>query len=203
VVTLGFGFKSYVSYKLKLRKQREVAKENEFFIELLQQSLPQESCSISSSTAGDVKVISNGLGHHSSNHQISLNKKSSLNSSERSSILNQTSHFSKLKYEYDHKKLNSNGIDKHELQHMEHQIMKRISTVNDFEDDCNHKNSFKNLSTSISNKPTSHSSNHVASNCLMNANSISSSVSTNSTNKKTKNILANNLNSQKDEHTLR
>ncbi|CAD5117256.1 DgyrCDS6051 [Dimorphilus gyrociliatus] len=42
VVTLGFGFKSYVSYKLRLRKQKDVQKENEFFFELLQQALPAE-----------------------------------------------------------------------------------------------------------------------------------------------------------------
>lgn len=43
VVTLGFGFKSYVSYKMRLRKQKEVQKENEFYMQLLQQALPQSS----------------------------------------------------------------------------------------------------------------------------------------------------------------
>lgn len=42
VVTLGFGFKSYVGYRIRQRKQREVAKENEFYMQLLQQALPQE-----------------------------------------------------------------------------------------------------------------------------------------------------------------
>uniref|UniRef100_A0A8C5MIY7 Macoilin n=1 Tax=Leptobrachium leishanense TaxID=445787 RepID=A0A8C5MIY7_9ANUR len=42
VVTLGFGFKSYVSYKMRLRKQKEVQKENEFYMQLLQQALPPE-----------------------------------------------------------------------------------------------------------------------------------------------------------------
>ncbi|TRY91536.1 hypothetical protein DNTS_004974 [Danionella cerebrum] len=42
VVTLGFGFKSYVSYKIRLRKQKEVQKENEFYMQLLQQALPPE-----------------------------------------------------------------------------------------------------------------------------------------------------------------
>ncbi|XP_061838392.2 macoilin-1 isoform X1 [Nerophis lumbriciformis] len=42
VVTLGFGFKSYVSYKMRLRKQKEVQKENDFYMELLQQALPPE-----------------------------------------------------------------------------------------------------------------------------------------------------------------
>ncbi|TSK28235.1 Macoilin-1 [Bagarius yarrelli] len=42
VVTLGFGFKSYVSYKMRLRKQKEVQKENDFYVHLLQQALPLE-----------------------------------------------------------------------------------------------------------------------------------------------------------------
>lgn len=42
VVTLGFGFKSYVSYKMRLRKQKEVQKENEFYMQLLLQALPPE-----------------------------------------------------------------------------------------------------------------------------------------------------------------
>ncbi|XP_046809941.1 macoilin-1 isoform X3 [Lucilia cuprina] len=42
VVTLGFGFKSYVGYRMRQRKQREVSKENEFYMQLLQQALPQE-----------------------------------------------------------------------------------------------------------------------------------------------------------------
>ncbi|XP_063244014.1 macoilin isoform X2 [Bacillus rossius redtenbacheri] len=42
VVTLGFGFKSYVGYRMRQRKQKEVAKENEFFMQLLRQALPPE-----------------------------------------------------------------------------------------------------------------------------------------------------------------
>lgn len=42
VVTLGFGFKSYVSYRMRVRKQRDVQKENEFYVQLLQQALPAE-----------------------------------------------------------------------------------------------------------------------------------------------------------------
>uniref|UniRef100_A0A8C7WQS4 Macoilin 1 n=1 Tax=Oryzias sinensis TaxID=183150 RepID=A0A8C7WQS4_9TELE len=42
VVTLGFGFKSYVSYKMRLRRQKEVQKENDFYMQLLQQALPPE-----------------------------------------------------------------------------------------------------------------------------------------------------------------
>lgn len=42
VVTLGFGFKSYIGYRIRQRKQKEVAKENEFYMQLLQQALPQD-----------------------------------------------------------------------------------------------------------------------------------------------------------------
>ncbi|XP_049831279.1 macoilin [Schistocerca gregaria] len=42
VVTLGFGFKSYVGYRMRQRKQKEVAKENEFYMQLLRQALPLE-----------------------------------------------------------------------------------------------------------------------------------------------------------------
>ncbi|XP_075266375.1 macoilin-like isoform X2 [Convolutriloba macropyga] len=42
VVTLGFGFKSYITYKLRLRKQLEVQKENDFYFQLLKQALPKQ-----------------------------------------------------------------------------------------------------------------------------------------------------------------
>ncbi|XP_052238993.1 macoilin-like isoform X2 [Dreissena polymorpha] len=42
VVTLGFGFKTYVSYKLRLRKQKDVQKDNDFYFQLIQQALPPE-----------------------------------------------------------------------------------------------------------------------------------------------------------------
>ena len=51
VVSLGFGFKSYISYRMRLRKQREVAKANEFFMELMQQALPKECLQIPSQQA--------------------------------------------------------------------------------------------------------------------------------------------------------
>lgn len=42
MVTLGFGFKTYLAYKWRLRKQREVRKINESYIELINQALPME-----------------------------------------------------------------------------------------------------------------------------------------------------------------
>ncbi|KAK9887915.1 hypothetical protein WA026_000218 [Henosepilachna vigintioctopunctata] len=43
VVTLGFGFKSYIGFRMRQRKQRDVAKENEFYMQLIQQALPPEA----------------------------------------------------------------------------------------------------------------------------------------------------------------
>lgn len=42
VVTLGFGFKSYIGFRMRQRRQKEVAKENEFYVQLLRQALPLE-----------------------------------------------------------------------------------------------------------------------------------------------------------------
>jgi len=40
VVTLGFGFKSYVGYRMKQRRQKEIQKENETYYSLLREALP-------------------------------------------------------------------------------------------------------------------------------------------------------------------
>lgn len=42
VVTLGFGFKSYVNFQMRQRKQRDISKENLFFLKLMQDALPAE-----------------------------------------------------------------------------------------------------------------------------------------------------------------
>uniref|UniRef100_A0A2M4CHJ4 Macoilin-2 n=1 Tax=Anopheles darlingi TaxID=43151 RepID=A0A2M4CHJ4_ANODA len=46
VVTIGFGFKSYVGYRIRQRKQREVAKDNDFYMQLLQEALPKEESTV-------------------------------------------------------------------------------------------------------------------------------------------------------------
>lgn len=43
VVTLGFGFKSYIGFRMRQKKQKDVAKENEFYQQLMQQALPVEA----------------------------------------------------------------------------------------------------------------------------------------------------------------
>ncbi|KAG5856058.1 hypothetical protein ANANG_G00003910 [Anguilla anguilla] len=61
VVTLGFGFKSYVSYKMRLRRQKEVQKENEFYMQLLQQALPPEQQMLQRQEREAEEVASKGL----------------------------------------------------------------------------------------------------------------------------------------------
>ena len=42
IVTLGFGFKSYISYKCRLKKQKKIQKLNEFYHSLVKKALPFE-----------------------------------------------------------------------------------------------------------------------------------------------------------------
>ena len=95
-MTLGFGFKSYVSYRMRLRKQKEVAKENDFYVELLQQALPPpptppQPClpaeNVTNSTIANgtaTAVIANGHHHHT-NGVASSKKPSVSNSNHRNS----------------------------------------------------------------------------------------------------------------------
>ncbi|KAI1294976.1 Macoilin [Halotydeus destructor] len=206
VVTLGFGFKSYVSYRMRLRKQKEIAKENSFYVELLEQALPQqeavaplpacpssEPVSTSSSSPSSAvatvnsSVLANGKSTHSlsNGHTNGVIKKSSPTVSshvreadskhDKALVIreNGTGNSKLISSEYDAKKNSHNGIDKNELQYMEHHIMKK--TVNDFiEDnevmDSNHKNSYKSITACLaSSKGTGNST--------QNSNSHSSSSS--------------------------
>lgn len=60
VVTLGFGFKSYIGYRIRQRKQKEIAKENEFYMQLLHQALPQEDVEKIQEHPEPTSVSSNG-----------------------------------------------------------------------------------------------------------------------------------------------
>lgn len=40
MVTLGFGFKSYVAYKYRIKKQKHVQKLNDFYVQLITKALP-------------------------------------------------------------------------------------------------------------------------------------------------------------------
>ncbi|XP_038148666.1 macoilin-2 isoform X1 [Cyprinodon tularosa] len=83
VVTLGFGFKSYVSYKMRLRKQKEVQKENEFYMQLLQQALPPEQQMLQrqereAEEAAPAKGVSEGDTPPVSQNGAPANKKASV-----------------------------------------------------------------------------------------------------------------------------
>lgn len=62
VVTLGFGFKSYVGYRMRKRRQQEVARENSFYMQLLQQALPPHEDTLQpqviiTSTGNSLRII--------------------------------------------------------------------------------------------------------------------------------------------------
>ncbi|KAK6628136.1 hypothetical protein RUM44_010619 [Polyplax serrata] len=137
VVTFGFGFKSYIGYRMRQRKQKEVAKENDFYMQLLQQSLPvqQEVSNISillNSTSLDKskgtqcsaddhnKVFSGCISNGASiqvnnpiknNHKKSIEKDPDKDQLDRKVIHNST-----------------NG-----LVHSEGEFIERVSSVNDFD----------------------------------------------------------------------
>lgn len=84
VVTLGFGFKSYIGYRIRQRKQKEISKENEFYMQLLHQALPQEEEEkIQEQTDTLPGTTSNGnvsLCKSEQNHQQKVNSNGSVES---------------------------------------------------------------------------------------------------------------------------
>ena len=160
---------------MRLRKQKEVAKENEFYMEMIQKALPQPEVPpppVPPATIPSENQIQNGIHHmnqtnnHNNNH--STNKKTSINTNNEKAQVN-----GKLIMNSDYepaKKFSNGTIDKHELQYMEHQIIKKIASLNDYDVDVNdedviveHKissptNHFRNISSSSSISSSSNSS---------------------------------------------
>jgi len=126
VVTLGFGFKSYISYRMRVRKQKDVQKENDFYTHLLQQALPSEqhntekqkattaasSVTTITSNKSQEEVISNGI--------TPTNKKSGRVSTSES-------------LETKDCKNKNNHIEDYEF--IEQSLPKRSNNVNDFEEE--------------------------------------------------------------------
>lgn len=83
VVTLGFGFKSYIGYRIRQRKQKEVAKENEFYMQLLQQALPQDEVEKSDEQpeVTDTTIPAPALCKNTQNHQSKVNSNGSIEGS--------------------------------------------------------------------------------------------------------------------------
>ncbi|XP_046407156.1 macoilin isoform X2 [Ischnura elegans] len=153
VVTLGFGFKSYLGYRMRQRRQKDVAKENEFYAKLLQQALPidlhqqsqnlqqnHQSCistsperSKGSVASSDNNTQANGGSHHSGPPQQQTvnttknNHRKSLDKGERDKS---TDGDSKCSEKISHTKIcNSDGGIHSELEYME-----RVGSVNDFDE---------------------------------------------------------------------
>lgn len=79
VVTLGFGFKSYIGFRMRQRKQRDVAKENEFYLQLMQQALPLETGGGGGGGGGNTlqvqeSVQSGGVAAHNHTPNIKAHK---------------------------------------------------------------------------------------------------------------------------------
>ncbi|XP_043796473.1 macoilin-1 isoform X4 [Apis laboriosa] len=159
VVTLGFGFKSYIGYRMRQRKQKDVAKENEFYLQLLQQALPLEQQT--STTIQPIQVSSQShittLEQHVKSQNNKLNSqcnpspeksrgRNSSNSVE-TGIQNGSLHIDKgEKQEEQHNKHNVTNIsqsDKNDkkfihtngntINHNDIQFIERIGSVNDFD----------------------------------------------------------------------
>ncbi|KAL8566959.1 hypothetical protein ACOMHN_059759 [Nucella lapillus] len=124
VVTLGFGFKSYISYRLRLRRQKVVQKENEFYMQILQQALPLEMQYSDKPKAlppkSEEEVISNGVPVPSSKklkgEEEKENKKSTNSSSSPPS----------------HKSADVNEDD--EIEYIEKSLPKKQPNVNQFDE---------------------------------------------------------------------
>lgn len=72
VVTLGFGFKSYVGYRIRQRKQREVAKDNDFYMQLLQEALPKDESAANGGDSQSSTAAAAGMAadHGQQDHQL-------------------------------------------------------------------------------------------------------------------------------------
>uniref|UniRef100_H3B6T9 Macoilin n=1 Tax=Latimeria chalumnae TaxID=7897 RepID=H3B6T9_LATCH len=203
VVTLGFGFKSYVSYKMRLRKQKEVQKENEFYMQLLQQALPPEQQMLQrqereaeevTTAKGISEVDSTQLPQH--NGGIPVNKKIS-------TALPELEYREKGKEKEKDKKpslgINNNilqSVDSkiQEIEYMENHINSRRlnnelggSTENLLKEDSGSASSknFKNAGGMVNSSPRSHSSSN-------------GSLPTSSKNEKKQKCTSKNLSTHKD-----
>lgn len=75
VVTLGFGVKSYVGHRMRLRRQRDVQAENRFYYQLLRQALPESANEAPAIKDADNKsiAIANGTADKPESDQKHMN----------------------------------------------------------------------------------------------------------------------------------
>ncbi|XP_064473424.1 macoilin-1-like isoform X2 [Ornithodoros turicata] len=142
VVTLGFGFKSYIGYRMRLRKQKEVAKENDFYQHLLQQALPPEPPS-STTSASDKALCKMSEETPPSNGTCGGRKATAKLYAEADAKNNVT--------------VAAALMDKHEFQCVESPTPRRLSSVNDFDatEEVHDKTAFK--VNGVCSSPTSRS----------------------------------------------
>lgn len=124
VVTLGFGFKTYVSYKLRLRKQKDVQKENEFYFQLIQQALPPELQNVEKQKAlpakSEEEVISNG--------SVPVDKTSSSTTTTTNTVK------SSSKDDKESKKSSKDTENDDDIQYIEQSLPKTTSDINSFDE---------------------------------------------------------------------
>ncbi|KAK9504984.1 hypothetical protein O3M35_009145 [Rhynocoris fuscipes] len=86
VVTLGFGFKSFVTYRIRQRRQKDVRKENGFYMSLLSQALPIEALQSSSQQASPPEKLKGGNESNGVLHSPNSSSNSSGKNSHRKSL---------------------------------------------------------------------------------------------------------------------
>ncbi|CAE1300529.1 Macoilin,Macoilin-2,Macoilin-1 [Acanthosepion pharaonis] len=134
VVTLGFGFKSYISYRMRLRKQKEVQKANEFYILLLMKALPPDVQNTYSEKQkalpqkSDEEVIANGVSGKKSHKTDNEDK-------------DKGKHFTK----------NTDDDDEDEYEYIEQPLSKK-SNVNDYDESAENEQHTKTYKSNTVNK---------------------------------------------------
>lgn len=209
VVTLGFGFKSYVGYRLRLRKQKEVCKENEFYMQLLQQALPNESSNSTTTNPPDKatikvseEIVANGVAVH---EKLSNNDSSGRNLvMALQNVLFNNPSLSEFSLQDVKKHVSCHTIDKPEYEYIESHVMPRSTSINDYDENEENykrdKTSFKtNNCIAICQTPSSKGSGK--------CNSLKDNVQHSNSGKRGKNnskdITVNNNLNQKDDHMSR
>ncbi|XP_050092556.1 macoilin isoform X2 [Anopheles aquasalis] len=168
VVTIGFGFKSYVGYRIRQRKQREVAKDNDFYMQLLQEALPKEESTVldqtTSSEGGDQQQQQKELIVVPTTVPCTIvNSSLSTSSSSTSSSRSDTSHHH-----------HHNHHHHHHHNHQQQQQQQQQQQVNNSKNAQNHKTTSNSSITQSSGG--AHANGHVSSGNASSPASSSSSM---------------------------
>lgn len=184
MVTLGFGFKSYIGYRIRQRKQREVAKENEFYMQLLQQALPQDE--VNGKGGGDEQAQTESVNGDS------LNTSSTINLCKNTQQSQQQQHS---------KTSSSNGSIGMDHSHQHHQLNGNVNTSMGSGKQQNHKKNAEKENGCLH-----HHNNHIIENNhhpqeIIPNNAILSKSSNTTSSKAANHLNFNNLQSVKNTNT--